>query len=249
MEKFKDNREFMKSRFKDDIVSDQDKDMKQPPLTKAFDSDGRIINLPQANKNILRKKELHECIDDRKSHREYIDCLISIDELAYLLWATQGVSSIKGDNYATMRTVPSAGARHSFETYLAVNRVEGLQKGIYRYLPLDHQLIFIREEEDIAEKITDGALKQKFAGDAAVNFIWSCVPYRTEWRYSYRSHKVMLLDAGHVCQNLYSACEGLGLGTCAIASYDQEIMDGLTEIDGEEEFVVYMAPVGRVTPK
>lgn len=246
MDRFKDNRELMKSRFKDNIISDQDKDLKQPPLTKPFDENERIINLPKANENILTKKEVHTCISDRKSHREYIDCLISIDELAYLLWASQGVKDIRGDNYATMRPVPSAGARHPFETYLAVNRVEGLQKGIYRYLPLDHQLILVREEKDIAEKIMDGALKQKFASDAAVSFIWTCVPYRTEWRYSYRSHKIMLLDAGHICQNLYIACEALGLGTCAIASYDQEIMDELTEVDGEEEFVVYMAPVGRV---
>lgn len=246
MERFKDNRELMKSRFKDNVVTDQDKDLKQPNLTKPFDDTARIINLPKANENILTKKEVHGCINDRRSHREYIDCLISIDELSYLLWATQGVEEIKGDNYATLRPVPSAGARHPFETYLSVNRVEGLQKGIYRYLPLEHQLLFVREEKEIAEKITEGALKQSFAGDAAVNFIWSCMPYRSEWRYDYRSHKVMLLDAGHVGQNLYTACEALGLGTCAIASYDQEIMDKMVEIDGEEEFVVYMAPVGRV---
>lgn len=246
MERFKDNREFMKSRFKDNVVSDQDKNIEQPPLAKPFDNLGRIINLPKENKNILRNHEVHECIKDRKSHREYIDCLISIDELGYLLWATQGVKEIRGDNYATVRTVPSAGARHPIETYLAVNRVEGLQRGIYRYLPLRHQLLFIKEEKDIEEKIRQGALDQAFAGKAAVNFIWTCLPYRSEWRYEDRSHKVMLLDVGHVCQNLYTACQALGFGTCAIASYDQEKMDAMIEVDGEEEFVVYMAPVGRV---
>ncbi len=244
--RFKDNREFMKSRFKDEVISDQNKEIKQPPLEKPFDETGRIINLPKPNKNILIKKEIHECINDRRSHREYINCLISIDELSYLLWSTQGVHEIRGDNYATVRTVPSAGARHPFETYLAVNKVEGLQKGIYRYLAIEHQLLFLYEENDIEQKITDGTLGQRFAGTAAVNFIWSCTPYRGEWRYDYRSHKVMLLDAGHVCQNLYNSCEALGLGTCAIASYDQELMDEMTKIDGEEEFVVYMAPVGRV---
>lgn len=246
MERFRDNREFMKSRFKDEVVSDQNKQIKQPPLVKPFEEKERIINLPKANNNILIKKEVHDCINDRKSHRKYEDCLISIEELSYLLWATQGVKEIKGDNYATIRTVPSAGARHPFETYLAVNRVEGLQKGIYRYLPVEHQLLFLHEENDLEEKITEGTLGQKFAGTAQVNFIWSCTPYRTEWRYDYRSHKVMLLDAGHICQNLYIACEALGLGTCAIASYDQELMDRMTGIDGEEEFVVYVAPVGRV---
>ncbi len=56
----------------------------------------------------------------------------------------------------------------------------------------------------------------------------------------------MLLDAGHICQNLYLACESIASGTCGIAAYDQELMDQLVGVDGEEEFVVYMAPVGKV---
>ena len=55
----------------------------------------------------------------------------------------------------------------------------------------------------------------------------------------------MLIDAGHLCQNLYLACEALGLSTCAVGAYDQTGMDGLLRLDGEEEFVVYMAPAGK----
>jgi nitroreductase len=60
------------------------------------------------------------------------------------------------------------------------------------------------------------------------------------------AHKVIALDAGHVCQNLYLACEAIGAGTCAIAAYDQQGMDRLLRIDGREEFAVYLAPVGKV---
>jgi SagB-type dehydrogenase family enzyme len=56
----------------------------------------------------------------------------------------------------------------------------------------------------------------------------------------------LLLDAGHVCQNLYLAVEALGLGTCAIGAYDQAAMDTLLELDGEDEYVIYLAPVGKV---
>jgi len=71
------------------------------------------------------------------------------------------------------------------------------------------------------------------------------VPYRAEWRDHVPSHKVIAIDAGHVCQNLYLACEALGLATCTVAAYDQRKMDALLEVDGEEEFTVYLAPVGR----
>jgi SagB-type dehydrogenase family enzyme len=79
-----------------------------------------------------------------------------------------------------------------------------------------------------------------------VAFIWSCIPYRSEWRYNVAAHKTMLLDAGHLCQNLYLACEAVGCGTCAIGAYNQEAIDEFLGLDGEEEFVVYLAPVGKV---
>jgi len=57
---------------------------------------------------------------------------------------------------------------------------------------------------------------------------------------------VIAIDAGHVCQNLYLACEAVGAGTCAVAAYDQEALDRLLRIDGVDEFAIYLAPVGKV---
>lgn len=74
----------------------------------------------------------------------------------------------------------------------------------------------------------------------------TAVFYRMEWRYGDASYKVIALDAGHVCQNLYLACEAVSAGACAIAAYDQKLADRLVGVDGEEEFVLYMAAVGKV---
>lgn len=60
------------------------------------------------------------------------------------------------------------------------------------------------------------------------------------------SIKVIALDAGHVCQNLYLACEAIGCGACAIAAYNQDLADELVAVDGNEEFTVYIAPLGKV---
>ena len=246
MDRFKENRDFMKSKFMEDVVSDQKKQLPQPSLQKSYGDYIEVIELPQIDRNIIVKQDIHKCILDRKSHREYTEEPLSLEELSYLLWATQGVKDIRGDNYATVRPVASTGARHPFETYLAIQNVKGLKSGVYRYLALEHKLLFLWEEKNILEKITSGTLDQKFAGTAAVNFIWSCLPYRGEWRYDKLAHKVMLIDAGHVCHGLYIACESLGLGTCAIAAYDQNLMDDLVKVDGKDEFVVYMASVGKV---
>ena len=88
------------------------------------------------------------------------DC--AIDELAFLLWATQGIRQPAGGNFA-YRTVPSAGARHSFETYLFVMRVEGIQQGLYRYLPVSNELLFVCEVENMEMRLARACLGQSFS--------------------------------------------------------------------------------------
>lgn len=240
------NRDFMKSSFDRYIETDQDKGISQPPLEKPFFEDAELIDLPEVDRSIIVKDNPVNCMLDRKSHRLYKDEVISLVELSYLLSMTQRIKDIKGNNYVGLRPVPSAGGRHPFETYLVVLNVEGLKEGIYRYLPLEHKLLFVRNEDDLPRKIAIASNGQKFAATAGVTFVWSCIPYRTEWRYKDNSYKIMLLDAGHICQALYLACETIKLGTCAIASYNQKKMDDLIGVDGKDEFVVYLSPVGKV---
>jgi nitroreductase len=59
-------------------------------------------------------------------------------------------------------------------------------------------------------------------------------------------HKLIALDAGHVCQNLYLAVEAIGAGTCAIDAYDQDKMDALLGVDGKDGFAIHVAPVGKI---
>jgi SagB-type dehydrogenase family enzyme len=94
--------------------------------------------------------------------------------------------------------------------------------------------------------LTRATLGQGFVGDSAVTFVWTTVPYRMEWRYSLAAHRVILIDVGHVCQNLYLACEAIDAGTCAVGAYDQQAIDALIGVDGEDEFTVYLAPVGKL---
>jgi SagB-type dehydrogenase family enzyme len=225
--------------------TDQSRRLPPPPLEKPYAPDARRIDLPKIETlHEIGNIDLKTAIAKRESCRTYSDDDLSLEELSFLLWATQGIK-LKLDAGHALRTVPSAGCRHSFETYLSVLRITGLEKGIYRYLPLEHQLLFEFGVENLEQKITKASLRQPYPGDAAVTFIWSVIPYRMEWRYGLASHKVIALDAGHVCQNLYLACEAIGAGTCAIAAYDQIAMDNLLKIDGEEEFTIYLAPVGR----
>ncbi|MFN3692396.1 MAG: SagB/ThcOx family dehydrogenase, partial [Fervidobacterium sp.] len=162
----------------------------------------------------------------------------------YLLWCTQGIRFVT--EKATFRTVPSAGARHPFETYIYAINVVGLEEAIYRYLPIEHKLLLHKKERYLKEEIIRATFDQTFVGNSAAVFIWTAIPYRTEWRYGPTAHKAILLDAGHVCQNLYIAAESINAGTCAIAAYSQKLMDEFLGVDGENEFVIYLAPVGKI---
>lgn len=241
-------RYFLTDRIRGEVdfwTTPQSKGVQPPPVQKPVLPDSRIIRLPDREARLIPPCDLQSAIANRQSHRRFTAESLSLDELSFLLWATQGVRQVAHEA-AVLRTVPSAGCRHPFETYLAVLRIDGLQSGIYRYLPLDHAVVFERDVAALPAHLAAATRGQGFAGQAAVTFIWSAIPSRTEWRYAEASYKVIALDAGHVCQNLYLACEAIGAGTCAIAAYDQTLTDALLQLDGDEEFSVYIAPVGKV---
>ena len=227
--------------------TDQQKGVAYPTLQKEYPKDAELIELAPQDGLTMGKAPLLEVINKRRSRRKYTAEAVSMEELSYLLWTTQGVKEVVREGYASLRTVPSGGARHAFETYLVVKNVTGLEPGLYRYLALQHKLLPERlNDPDLPGKIAAACCDQTFVAMAAVTFVWTVIPYRCEWRYSYLSHKALAIDAGHVGQNLYLACESIGAGTCAIAAYYQEEMDKLIGVDGEDEFVIYVSPVGKI---
>ncbi|WP_428908472.1 hypothetical protein [Niallia sp. Krafla_26] len=82
----------------------------------------------------------------------------------------------------TLKTVPCSGATHTFETFLFKMRVEGLRTGIYRYLPVEHQILFMFELDQIDEITSDQPFVPNYTEKAAVVFAWSTIPYRSEWK-------------------------------------------------------------------
>lgn len=231
--------------------TDQQQKLPFPLPIKAARGTERIV-LPLDFEDVVKKVDLFTLLKERESCRVYEETLISLKELSFLLWSTQGIRRFAGKaRQVTFRNVPSAGSRHPFETYLFVRNVEGVKPGIYHYLPEGHELEVWEEKADYGEELTAALGGQGFAGTAPLTFVWSVLPYRTEWRYGLQSHKYMLLDAGHVCENLYLACEAIGCGTCAIGAYHQDLLDELLgfapgpSAESDYEFAVYAAPVGK----
>ncbi len=251
MGRFEEQRAFLKTDFKmlKGVKTGASQGIPQPEVQKAVEEGTKIIELPAPSVCELTKSDARQCIGDRKSVRRYTDEVITLEELSYLLWATQGIRGTN-ENGKIMRTVPSAGATNTFETYLFVKNVEGLQQGIYRYQAYEHKLVFLKEVDDMTAMIDEMTMAERqpfvpyFAGKASVIFAWSTIPYRAEWKFDVQAHKKILIDVGHVCQNLYIAGESIDRGVCAIGIYNQEMMDEVLGLDGDEELVIYLASVG-----
>lgn len=244
---YEKERDFLKEYVRDRVdfsSTDQVLGIEMPPLEKEVPEGVEDIKLPDPSKDLEKKNSLFDLVNSRASRRKFTGEKITLEELSYLLFVTYGVRD-KRIPFRVLKTAPSAGNRHSIEITLIVLDVEDLKPGIYRYTPMDHSIYKISSAENLIEKLNKGVRKQRFVINSAVVFLLSTIPYRTEWRYKEASHKVIALDAGHIGENLYLACEALGLGTCAIGAYDQDLIDELIEVDGEEEFTIYVFPVGR----
>lgn len=235
-----------KTKYKYLQESDQVKNLPQPSLELKYENNKNIIKLPYPG-GAKVDIGLIEAMENRRSFRRYLEKPLSLQELSYLLWCTQGVK--KTSSSATFRMVPSAGARHAFETYLLINNVSGLQPGLYRFLATEHKLLEVKADAGIADNMVKACLNQIFIKNAAVTFIWVAVPYRMTWRYGERGYRYMFLDAGHVGQNLYLSAESIDCGVCVIGAYDDDAVNELLGIDGKEQFAIYLAAVGKRADK
>jgi len=247
VDKFKSTigQEFIeRTKYQYSAPSDQEKELPQPPLDQELDAGKPVIDLPPPQELAIPRIDLLTAIENRKSTRKFTDGWLTLEELTFLLWTTQGVKRVTS-RPATLRTVPSAGSRHPFETYLWVHRVEGLVPGIYRYKAIGHQLVQLDAGAGWGEKLSEACYKQPFVGDAAASFFWAADIYRSEWRYSERAYRYILLDAGHICQNLHLACEAIGAGMCAVGAYHDDALNALLGLDGKDNFVAYAAAVGK----
>jgi SagB-type dehydrogenase family enzyme len=223
--------------------TDQEKGLPRPLLELEYDKSIPLIELPKPKDMKLKDKSLRECIEKRRSVREYSSKPLTMDELSYLLWCTQGVKEVTPRNL--LRNVPSGGARHPFETFVLVKNVAGLEAGVYRFIGTKHSLIPQNLEKDIAEKIKQACGGQELFDPCAAVFIWAAIPYRMTWRYWERGYRYILIDSGHVCQNLYLAGESIDCGVCAVDSYDDDELNNLLGFDGENQFAIYMGVVGK----
>ncbi|MEJ2671040.1 MAG: SagB/ThcOx family dehydrogenase [Deltaproteobacteria bacterium] len=209
------------------------------PLYKEYPDAAQRLSLdPDSGR---RGADLWDCLGHRRSRREYLDRPLTQDELAALLWATQGITGTMGGYH--FRAAPSAGALYPVETYVAVHRVDGVTPGIWHFQVLDFVLELVAAG-DYRQTLVNAGLAQSFLGTAGAVFIWTGVLNRARWKYRERAVRYLFADAGHICQNLMLAATALNLGVCPVGAFFDEEVERLVGVDEAEEVALYLASVG-----
>jgi len=176
---------------------------------------------------------------NRRSHRHFRDQALSKEQLSQILWAAYGITSPRG-----LRSAPSAGALYPLEIYAVVGAVEGIEPGVYRYIPDGHKIAMV-VSGDVRAELSEAALGQRMVREAPVSVFYSAVFERTTGRYGERGVKYVYMEVGHSAQNVYLQAEAMGLGTCAIGAFVDGRVREIIGLPADEE-PLYLMPIGYV---
>ena len=213
------------------------------PLFKTY-PEATVIPLPTSWE--LEEASIQPLLQQRRSRRAFTATPLPLSDLAFMLWAAQGLTG-KAGGYL-FRTAPSAGALYPVETYCAIDRVEGVPPGLYHFHAGHFHLELVREGA-CGDDIALACLGQQFMGRAAVNFIWTAVLRRNFQKYGNRGLRYVFLDAGHICANLLLAAEAVAAAACPVAAFFDDEVNDIIGIDGTEETAIYLASVGGKAPE
>lgn len=199
----------------------------------------RQISLPSPSQK--GGMPLEEAIAQRRSIRDFSPEPISPLQLSQILWAAQDITDTWGEH----RAVPSAGATHPLEIFVACGRdgIEEIGEGIYRYNTSNHSLT-LHYQGNVRLELARAALNQEYIYQAPIDIVICALYERTTWGYGDRGEKYVHLEVGHTGQNIYLQATALGLATVAIGAFHDEQAREALRLDKQYK-PVYIMPLGK----
>lgn len=194
-----------------------------------------VVSLPKPSAPDIT---LAETFATRRSLRSYAERPMRADELAWLVYAAVGETNGNG-----WRTAPSAGALFPVETYVAVRAVEGVAPGLYHVVVEDGALEIVRDRS-VANDLVVAGLGQDFLREAPVVVVLTGFFQRSRFKYHERAYRYVLVEVGHVGQNLCLAAEAAGMGACVVGSFLDGQLNDLLRIDGRQEAALSIIAIG-----
>jgi len=183
----------------------------------------------------------------RRSNRNFTSNQLDLTEVSAIMQWSYGVTAevgLPGGARQRFRAAPSAGALYPAEIYLGVRAVKGLDTGIYHY-EVPNASLALLDRGNPVDRLHEICCDQDYVRQAGIVVLITAVLERTKRKYGERGYRYILLDIGHLAENLYLACTALGLAIVTTgAFFDDEAAD-LLGIDGCDEAVMYVAFIGK----
>ncbi len=192
----------------------------------------------RAEVGTVKTASLEELLRQRRSVRAYSDAPLTQDEVLKLLWAGQGITSVRGG-----RTAPSAGALYPLEIYLVAGNVDNLAPGIYKYNPEKNDLTLVKRG-DVRVGLAEASLGQGSVVEGAIDIVIAAVYERTTVKYGDRGERYVHIEVGHAAQNICLEATALGLGLVTVGAFDDAAVAKIIGMS-QDETPLYVIPVGR----
>lgn len=188
-------------------------------------------------------RSLSDIIEKRRSGRTSSGKPLSSSELSTLLKTSVGTTERNGE--VQRRAYPSGGARFPIEVYpIVLNGDDEIPSGVYHYNPKSHDLSVLRERKFTPEDISC-LTSYEWVGNAAILLIFTAVFARSKKKYGERGYRYILLEAGHMGENVYLSAQALSLNCCGLGGTKDTAIETLLDIDGVTESVVYGIVLGK----
>jgi SagB-type dehydrogenase family enzyme len=234
-------------------LSSKDNSKGHPPISKnpsEWPSEWKVQEYktyPRFQKIVLpeerRNADFFDLISKRKSQRDFKKEPISIQDISTILKYSCGIT--RTDKGKSKRAQPSGGGRFPLEVYVVVFvPTDNLPSGLYHYDVKNHQLSILWQK-----KFDETTLQKLFTYDWAtqtsVGILITGVFERNQIKYGERGYRYVLIESGHVGQNIYLNCEALGLKCCSLGGTHDYAIEQLLDIDGVSESLIYSVVIGK----
>lgn len=199
----------------------------------------KMISLPAPT--FTSDVSIESTIKARRSIRDFSSESPTLKDMAQLLWAAQGITSLEG-----LRTAPSAGALYPLEIYLVAGSVKDLSPGVYRYVPSKQGLLTIKKG-DHRTALAVAALSQQSIDTAPASLVIAAVYKRTAIKYGKRAGNYICIEAGHAGQNILLQATARGLGSVVIGAFDEQIVQQVLDLPADHQPITII-PTGFPLP-
>lgn len=194
------------------------------------------VTLPKPQSSMQQVSNLTDVLDDRISIRNYDNAYLTLTNLSHFLYYSARIKEIfkSQEGTLTKRPYPSGGARYPLEIYVANNRIRDIQKGIYYYDPLKHQLILLNTNRNYARKFNrfiKNVLSPMKVREPDVTLIITAVFARTMWKYGKLGLSLIMTDLGCLYQTMYLIATQMKLAPCPLGKTEEDLVKNWLQLN------------------